>query len=70
MFALVLPSLATNQLALKFFARFGSGIQSDKHFFFSLRFDAATRPPSNVKEKQWLNETENDKPGQQNMFAR
>lgn len=72
MFALVLPSLATNQLngmALRFFARFGSDIRSDKHFLFSLKFDAATTPPFNVKEKQWLKETENGEPGHQKMSA-
>jgi hypothetical protein len=72
MFALVLPSLATNQLngmALKFFVRFGSDIQSNKHFLFSLKFDAATTPPFNVKEKQWLKETENGEPGHQKMSA-
>jgi hypothetical protein len=67
LFALVLPSLATNQLNGN--CSLGSGIQSDRHFYFSLRFDAATRLPFNVKEKQWSNETENGEPGHQNMFA-
>jgi len=31
--------------------------------------DAATRLRSNVKEKQWLNETENGEPGHQKTFA-
>jgi hypothetical protein len=98
MFALVLPSLATNQLKLLLVAsRIGSERQCDWVLFllgnlalragpfvfvvahksyttarkvcFSLRFDAATRLPSNVKEKQWLNGTENGEPGHQNMFA-
>jgi hypothetical protein len=28
-----------------------------------------TKPRSNLKEKQWLSETENGEPGHQNMFV-
>jgi hypothetical protein len=42
---------------------------TNEHFCFSFSFNTATRLRSELKEKQWLNETENGEPGHQNTFA-